>query len=85
MNEILIFVLGMYMFGIPIFVLFMFTEHFEDMSFKEFYFDNNLINELNIFGRFCYYTLTSFSLFYYSVWIILSWFVKLVFLKKDKL
>ena len=83
MNEILFFILTMYMFGIPLFIAFMFTESFEGKGLEELYFDNDLINELNLFGKFCYYILTSFSLFYYYVWVFLSWFVKLVFLKKD--
>lgn len=83
MNDILIFILATYTFGIPLFVLGMFAECLWCKDFKDFYFGNDLIiKELNVFGKFCYYILTSFCLFYYYVWIILSWFVKLVFLKR---
>lgn len=84
MNEILFFILAMYTFGIPLFILFSFAEKCDKINFKDYYFDNDLINELNMFGKFCYYVLTSFSLFYYYAWIILSWSIKLVFLKKEK-
>lgn len=85
MNEFLTFIIAMYTFGIPMLLIFMFAED-DGKNYKDFYFDNKILNKLNTFGRLCYYLLTNFYLIYYYSWIILSWIIKILFLKrKNKL
>lgn len=84
MNDVLTLIIAIYTIGIPLLILFMFAEElYDDKNYKDFYFDNKILNELNTFGRFCYYVLTSFALVYYYIWINLTNLVKILFLKKD--
>ncbi len=82
MNE-LAFIAAIYTVGIPMLLIYVFAENDGDKNYKDFYFDNNILNKLNMFGRLCYYLLTIFYLIYYYGWIFLSWFIKLLFFKRE--
>lgn len=82
MNE-LAFIAAVYTVGIPMMLAFMFTEDDSNKNYKDFYFDNIILNKLNMFGRLCYYLLTNFYLIYYYGLIFFSWFIKILFFKRD--